>query len=437
MAKQIVDYIDQHQIYKQTQSGFRKRHSTETLLMKIRDDIVGAMNKGEITLAAFLDYSKAFDTVDYKTLITKLRKIGFSNKASLLMLSYLSDRKQFVQIDDKQSEQGTVQFGVPQGSILGPILFNLYTVDLQDNVEGGNTNQYADDTTNYEHCRPKSIPDAIIKMTQRLDQLKDWSTENNLAFNNKKTKIMLLSTSRMGKLHDLANPTHPTYHIHHTNQLIERVAVYKLLGVQFDENLNWEAHINKLCQSVYAKLYVLRYLRRTASYRLRKQLAEALLLSRINYCCSLFWNLPQYQFKKLDKLLCRIASFVTLKYSTTEDVINLGWLPMQQRVEFELLKLAHKSIHLEDFPSYLKGFHLRAAGRQMRNVEEIDSNYVCNVSDKLFIGKASRLLNDLPKAIREEADSNKFRSFLKKIFVRRWPCCIYYATLIYDTRQFG
>ena len=87
---------------------------------------------------------------------------------------------------------------------------------------------------------------------------------------------------------------------------------------------------------------------------------------------------------------------------------------MQQRVEFELLKLAHKSIHLEDFPSYLKGFHLRAAGRQMRNVEEIDSNYVCNVSDKLFIGKASRLLKDLPKAIREEADSNKFRSSLKK-----------------------
>eukprot|EP00111_Clytia_hemisphaerica_P011308 TCONS_00033109-protein len=93
-------------------------------------------------------------------------------------------------------------------------------------------------------------------MKQRLDQLKDWSTENNIAFNNKKTKIMLLSTSRMGKLHDLANPTHPTFHIHHTNQLIERVIVYKLLGVQFDENLNWEAHVNKICQSVYKLLGV-------------------------------------------------------------------------------------------------------------------------------------------------------------------------------------
>ena len=240
MAKQIVDYIDQHQIYKQTQSGFRKRHSTETLLMKIRDDIVGAMNKGEVTLVAFLDYSKAFDTVDYKTLLTKLRKIGFSNKAALLMLSYLSDRRQFVQIDDKKSDYGKVLFGVPQGSILGPILFNLYTVDLQENVDGGSTNQYADDTTIYEHCKSRNIPTAIINLNQRLDQLQQWSTANNLAFNNKKTKIMLLSTSRMAQLHDLTNPDHATFHIYHTDQLIERVPVYKLLGIQFDENLNWE-----------------------------------------------------------------------------------------------------------------------------------------------------------------------------------------------------
>ena len=175
-------------------SGFRKRHSTETLLMKIRDDIVGAMNKGEVTLATFLDYSKAFDTVDYKTLLVKLRKIGFSKKATTLMLSYLSDRRQFVQIDDKRSEHGTVLFGVPQGSILGPILFNLYTVDLQNNVDGGNTNQYADDTTNYEHYRPSNIPVKITQVTSRLDQLKQRSTDNKLAFNNKKTKFVLFSS---------------------------------------------------------------------------------------------------------------------------------------------------------------------------------------------------------------------------------------------------
>ena len=419
MAKQIVEYVERNQIYQQTMSGFRKRHSTETLLMKMRDDIIGAMNKSEVTLAAFLDYSKAFDTVDYKTLLVKLRKIGFSNSATMLMLSYLSNRRQFVQIDDKKSDYGTVSFGVPQGSILGPILFDLYTVDLQDNVDGESTNQYADDTTIYEHCKTVNLPASIVNLTHRLNQLREWSTTNNLAFNNKKTKIMLLSTLRMSNLHDFMNPDHATFHIYHSDQLIERVTVYKLLGIQFDQNLNWETHIDKLCQSVYAKLYVLRYLRRKATFRLRKQLAEALLISKLHYCCSLFWNLPQIQLKKLDKLLCRIAAFVTLRYSTIEDVVQLGWLPIQQQIHFELLKLAHKSIHQDEFPSYLKGFKLRVAGRNIRNIEEVESKYETNVSEKLFVGKASRLLNDIPKTIREEPDHKKFRNILKKYLLDR------------------
>ena len=401
-------------------SGFRKRHSTETLLMKIRDDIVGAMNKGEVTLATFLDYSKAFDTVDFKTLLIKLRRIGFSNRATMLMLSYLSDRRQFVQIDDTKSSYGTVLFGVPQGSILGPILFNLYTVDLQDNVDGGNTSQYADDTTNYEHCKPVNVPIAVDNLIQRLDQLEQWSTNNNLAFNNKKTKVMLFSTSRMRQLHNLANPENVTFHIYHTNQLVERVNEYKLLGIQFDQHLNWEIHIEKVCnKSIYAKLYILRYLRRTSTFRLRKQLAETLLLSKIFYCCSLFWNLPQFQVKKLDKILCRIASFVKLKYCTLEDVIKLGWLPTQQRIEFEIMKLAHKSVYQPNFPSYLKGFKLRENSRKTRNVDEIISKFGINVSDKFFIGKASRLLSDLPKSFRIERDHKKFRTSLKKYLLDR------------------
>jgi len=132
IAKQVCSYVEENNIYKSTMSGFRKNHSTTTLLMKMRDDILKAMNRGEVTLAVFLDYSKAFDTVDYKVLLSKLRKLGFSRKATTWMLSYLTNRKQFVQVDDTKSTEETVLFGVPQGSVLGPILFNLYTVDLQD-----------------------------------------------------------------------------------------------------------------------------------------------------------------------------------------------------------------------------------------------------------------------------------------------------------------
>jgi len=126
----------------------------------MRDDILKAMNRGEVTLAVFLDYSKAFDTVDYKVLLSKLRKLGFSRKATTWMLSYLTNRKQFVQVDDTKSTEETVLFGVPQGSVLGPILFNLYTVDLQDEIDGPAC-QYADDTTIYSHCKPSTIKDSL------------------------------------------------------------------------------------------------------------------------------------------------------------------------------------------------------------------------------------------------------------------------------------
>ena len=129
-------------------------HSTQTLLLKIRDDIQKSLNRGEITIAVLADYSKAFDTMNFAKLIPKLHKVGFSNNALRWVVSYLTGRYQFVQIDDKQSISLPVLFGVPQGSIMGPILFNLYVSDLQDNVIS-NTSQYADDTSFYEHATVK------------------------------------------------------------------------------------------------------------------------------------------------------------------------------------------------------------------------------------------------------------------------------------------
>ena len=423
MAKQIVTFIEESNIYKPSMSGFRKNHSTETLLMKIRDDIVRAMNKGEITLATFIDYSKAFDTVDFKTLLCKLRKLGFSYSASMLMLSYLSDRKQFVQIDDKQSDRETVIFGVPQGSVLGPILFNLYTTDLQDNIDGGDTDQYADDTTNCDYCKPAQLPAAIKDLSSRFNQMIGYSNTNNLAFNEKKTKVMLITTSRISKIHNLNDPANETFHIKHHGQPIERVSNYKLLGILFDQHLNWDNQIKRVSSSVYCRLFVLRYLRRTASFRIRKQLAESLLISRLHYCISLSWNLSQVRIKKLDKLKCRIASFVTQKFATTEDLIQLGWLPMKQQVEFNIMKLAHKSIHNEYFPSYLKGFETKISTRATRS--QLDNKLDTKVSEKLFVGKASRLLNELPEQLRMEVEHSVFCSSLKKILLDRGLALFY------------
>ena len=147
---QLCDFIERNAIYSANQSGFRKGHSTTTLLLKLRDDIIRAMNRSEVTLAILIDYSKAFDTINHNTLIKKLRSLNFSISSLKLIMSYLSNRQQFVQVNDKRSSTLPIHFGVPQGSIQGPVLFNLYVTELSDQITSHSI-QYADDTSLYRH----------------------------------------------------------------------------------------------------------------------------------------------------------------------------------------------------------------------------------------------------------------------------------------------
>ena len=128
-----------------------------------------------------------------------------------------NNSKQF-QINDEKSDEVPVIFGVPQGSVLGPILFNLYTADLQEHINGGETNQYADDTTNCDHYKPKELPSKLEGLSSRFDEMKQWSKGNNLAFNEAKTKLMLLSSSRIAKLHHLNDPANLTFKFKHQGQ---------------------------------------------------------------------------------------------------------------------------------------------------------------------------------------------------------------------------
>ena len=193
---QLTQFIERKALYNSTQSGYRKGHSTVTLLLKLRDDIRRAMNKSEVTLAILIDYSKAFDTIDHKKLLLKLNQMGFSKKSIEIIHSYLTERNQFVQIDDKVSNLAHVYYGVPQGSILGPVLFNLYVIDSADILRSHSV-QYADDITLYEHSKVKDIGCCVSRLEEDLARLSNWSKDQNLVFNDSKTKLLLFSTSQM------------------------------------------------------------------------------------------------------------------------------------------------------------------------------------------------------------------------------------------------
>lgn len=161
-------------VLKESSSAY-KGHNTTTVLLAMRDDILRVMNREEITMAIMADFSKAFDTVAYGTVLKKLHKQEFSKSFLTWIVNYLTGRKQFVQIDGNSSDTTDVTFGVPQGSILGPVLFNLYVNDLSDRLGSVTSYQYADDTTVYVHGKPSDVSKCETELQQALDNLSSWS----------------------------------------------------------------------------------------------------------------------------------------------------------------------------------------------------------------------------------------------------------------------
>ena len=301
------------------------------MLLRIRDDIIRAMKKGELTLMVLADYSKAFDTVSYSVVI-KMYKLGFSKSFLYWMTNYLSDRLQYVQVDDNKSLLEHLHFGVPQGSILGPLLFNIYTADLQDNLM---ILRFANNAQ-----LKIQVAQNVADFNSSLSHMASWSLKSNLALNPVKTKSMLLSTRQIASFHGLKDEN---LNLENSNRQLERVSETRLLGVKFQENLKWNDHVKDIANASYGVLRTLRKLKHFTDFHLRKRLADSLVLSRLDYCDSVYSPLPGYLLKRLQKIEFAAASFVYGRYvNDIGDILKLNWLPVKERRDFNLLKLTFK-----------------------------------------------------------------------------------------------
>ena len=201
---------------------------------------------------------------------------------------FASDNNWFVQIGDASCELAT---GVPQGSILGPILFNLYVADLHEKLKCP-CYQYADDTTFYQHTKVVDLEHCATQMNNTISRLGQYSNESNLALNGKKTKWLLLSSTRqMSRFHGLQDAA---VQLTCNGETLEWVQSIKLLGVTMDEHFSWIEHVKALLSSCYGVLSVLRNLRNLTPFHVRKQLGESLILSKLDYSCVVFHPLQLY-----------------------------------------------------------------------------------------------------------------------------------------------
>ena len=257
--RQLFDYMTDNNLFAIEQYGFRSGHSTELAALHLIDYLTKQMDVGEIPINIYIDLSKAFDTLDHTILLAKLRYYGIRGVAHKLMLNYLSHRYQYVEYNGVQSSSQHINTGVPQGSILGPLLFLFYINDLPLVSPVFRMLMYADDTTLFCNIN-NDINDNEIN--RQLNTINEWLLSNKLSLNIKKTKYMVFHTNQRRVLY-------PNLYLNMMK--IERVTQFNFLGIVLSSNLKWDKHTDHISKKISRAIGVM--------YRLKQIYPHAVLLT--------------------------------------------------------------------------------------------------------------------------------------------------------------
>ena len=300
------------------QSAYRMYHSIKTALLRIQNDLLLGIEKQKVSALALLDLSAAFDTVDHAVLIDRLESFfGLSGIALSLVKSYLTDRTQSVKIGEHLSPPVLLNTGIPQGSILGPLLFSMYTAPLEQTLlsEGVSFHFYADDTQIYMSFSAQDAEHSINRLTQVLDLVQTWFTFNKLSLNPDKTEYMLIGTWQQHKKLEDKNLSF-SFGGHN----IEPSDKFRNLGFFMDKHLILKSHVSKICQISYYHIRNFRRIRDHLDLNSAKLLANALVSSRLDYCNSLLYGINEGLSKKLQTVQNSLARVVVPSVKRTDHI---------------------------------------------------------------------------------------------------------------------
>lgn len=362
IQKHLLSYMESNKLFHKFQSGFRKDHSCHTSLTALIDTWLSAINDGELTGAVFLDFKKAFDLVDHSILLKKLH-IYLRNKDTVdFFTSYLKDRKQFVSINSCSSNTGILTHGVPQGSILGPVLFCIYINDLPLCLEKDKTrcDLFADDSS--VHVKAKTIEEVEIVLQNSLNKIDIWCNANRVILNSSKTKSMVITTRQKHQLNTLS------LKLSVNSSTIEQVREHRVLGIVLDQEMKWEVHIRSLCKKLARNLYLLSKLSSYASRDALLMFYYAHILSHINYASSIWDGAAEVHLKKVDSLHRRAAKIIGrgLQITTDDKQKHLNMLPLRRQFLYNKAVAMFKVFH-GNVPSYLTSSFKKAASDRFSN----------------------------------------------------------------------
>ena len=364
-----------------------------------------------------MDLSAAFDTVDHEVLLADLFFCGIREDAHSLLKSYLTNRFQRTSVGASLSELVHLQFGVPQGSVLGSILFTLYTSSLATLLVAHNVayHFYADHIQIYIWI--DSIEDVKEKLSSLINDIKIWMNGRKLKLNDGKTDIIIVKGNlRSNVVEEFGDLELPCAHLCPFSA--------RNLGIIFDSSLNFKNHINSVVKTCNYHIWNLYSIRKFLDQDCLITLVYSLVVSRVGYCNSLYLGLPNYLLKKLQSIMnksARLIFSVAPRVPTTRFLIKLHWLPIKARIEFKICLIVFKALRFGQ-PKYIADMLSPPVTISHLTLRSDDDPYRLHeprtvheraFAERSFVYTAPRLYNGLPATVKQQASVQSFKIHLK------------------------
>ena len=424
VLQQLFSHLTSHSLLSDHQSAYRPGHSTETVLLRIANDLLNSLDQDKISVLLLLDLSAAFDTIDHDILLSRLSTtFGITNTALNWFRSYLSDRKQIVLINENRSSESTLNFGVPQGSVLGPVLFILYTTPLTHLIDTYSIRHemYADDTQLVHSDTPPNYDNLVQSLQDSVTEVKNWMAENKLKLNDDKTEALRILPPSVD---DTSLPS--TVDIGSTS--IPFSDHVRDLGFFIDKEVSMKQHISKTCQVAYLELRRISSIRHYLTLDATKTLVSSSILSRLDYCNSLLTGCPHTLLRPLQQVQNSAAKLIyKAKRSThcTPLLQELHWLPIEQRTKYKAACLCYHVI-TGTAPRYLSDiFDIYTPSRSLRSAADGRIFRVPKFKRKKHGGRAFsysavQIWNSLPHHVRHSPSLSSFKTKLKTFLFQQY-----------------
>ena len=416
--EQFYSYLVNNSLLNPRQSGFRSLHSTVTALLDLSNEWCFNIDRGMINGVIFLDLRKAFDTVDHSLLLTKLKFIGIDNRTLKWFRSYLSGRRHKSFVNGILSDEQPITCGVPQGSILGPLLFLVYINDLTTSLEFSTGRMYADDTN--ITFASNNLIDLEREMNKDLRNIATWLTANKLTLNILKSEYMLISSRQ--RIAAFGG----NFKLECNGMSLSMVVKTKCLGLQIDKHLTWDSHVNSITKKVVSALVMLKRIKRLVPYKNLISVYKSTIEPYFDYCSTVWNSIGSELSSKLQRLQNRAARIITgARYTkrSKEVLSRLGWQTLKQR-RLEQTAIMMFKISNKMTPNYLEEMFQRDFGSKVYDLRSSDRNYVLpkNRTDyynKSFAFTGAKVWNSLPNDLKQITSLETFKKRLKSIDLHR------------------